>query len=266
MHVDKSGSKSRRSGLAVLLIRVSAMAVGSALTQQMVDVSVDDPRPLMAVIDQLERKFGWVVTYEDPPFVHPSDLQDQAEHNRQPADPTRPKMPIPRGGPFSFRYSMPAQAGNARVDALNTLIQDYGIATKQPGAFRLLETAGIAHVVPSRKKNVRGDFEACGSILDTPVRLPGGSRTVAALVREVTDAVGSAVGTKVGIFSMPTNLLMNTDVSLTDQQSEASARTMLLRALAATNKKLSWRLVYSPAQPQMYMLSIHLVPGGEGSR
>ena len=260
MYVDNSGSQSRRSGLWALLMWISTLVVGSALGQRMVEVTVDDPRPLMAVIDQLERRFGWVVTYEDPPFVHPSDLQDQAVYNREPANPSRPKMPIPRGGPFTFSYAMPEQSVNARKAALDTLIQDYGIATKQPGAFRLLETTGVTHVVPSRKKNIRGDLEACGSILDTSVRLPEGSRTVAALLREVTDAVGSAVGIRVGIFSIPQNLLMNTTVSLTDQQTEGSARTMLLRGFAATEKRLSWRLVYSPGQPQMYMLSVHLVP------
>ena len=37
---------------------------------------VDYPRPVAAAVLQVEKHFGWVVTYEDTSYVHPDDIVD----------------------------------------------------------------------------------------------------------------------------------------------------------------------------------------------
>src|SRR5262245_24782124 len=33
-------------------------------------ISVEDPRPVSKAIETLEDKYGWIITYEDPRYVH----------------------------------------------------------------------------------------------------------------------------------------------------------------------------------------------------
>jgi hypothetical protein len=39
-----------------------------------IDLSVVDPRPLAAAILELEKRFEWVITYEDPPYEWAVDV------------------------------------------------------------------------------------------------------------------------------------------------------------------------------------------------
>src|SRR3984893_19497801 len=42
-------------------------------------LTVQDPRPVAAAIQELEKRYGWQITYEDPPYVHYSDLTDVSD-------------------------------------------------------------------------------------------------------------------------------------------------------------------------------------------
>ena len=39
-------------------------------------VTVQDPRPVAEAIQELENRYGWQITYEDPPYIHYSDITD----------------------------------------------------------------------------------------------------------------------------------------------------------------------------------------------
>jgi hypothetical protein len=52
---------------AILALVVS----GSAwLADQRLNLDVNDPRPLAAALEQLEKRHGWVITYDDPPYLY----------------------------------------------------------------------------------------------------------------------------------------------------------------------------------------------------
>jgi len=56
-----------------------------------VRINADSPRPLEQVLDALQRKYGWVVNYEDPQYVATADYIENAG-----SDPSR----IPAGRNF----------------------------------------------------------------------------------------------------------------------------------------------------------------------
>jgi hypothetical protein len=39
-------------------------------------LTVRDPRPVAKAIEELDTRYGWQITYEDPPYIHDSDIPD----------------------------------------------------------------------------------------------------------------------------------------------------------------------------------------------
>src|SRR5689334_24930415 len=67
-----------RCCLAVTCALIVSVAVSSSAAQAAppLEFSVLDARPLKAVIDQLESRYGWIITYEDPPYENTAALDD----------------------------------------------------------------------------------------------------------------------------------------------------------------------------------------------
>jgi hypothetical protein len=42
-------------------------------------ITVQDARPVAKAIQELEKRYGWQITYEDPPYSHYSDLTDATD-------------------------------------------------------------------------------------------------------------------------------------------------------------------------------------------
>jgi hypothetical protein len=42
-------------------------------------LTVQDARPVAKAIQELENRYGWRITYEDPPYIHNSDITDVTE-------------------------------------------------------------------------------------------------------------------------------------------------------------------------------------------
>ena len=58
----------------------------------------------------LENKYGWIITYEDPPYTHESELVDVTESVRRDLDKFKPgqapKVFVPKGGELTFNYAI----------------------------------------------------------------------------------------------------------------------------------------------------------------
>jgi hypothetical protein len=63
---------------------------GAALQGQVVSLRADDNTPLATVLTQLEERYGWVITYEDPVYEHSSEVLDVTHLARRPLDPSEP--------------------------------------------------------------------------------------------------------------------------------------------------------------------------------
>jgi hypothetical protein len=240
-----------------LLITFDARLHTAAQANQTLTISVDDPRPLARVIQTLEERLGWVITYEDPPYLYAGEIEDVTVATRRSTAPPKVRTLVPRGGPFTFWYSVPA--GAAAPDEptlLEQLLEDHRLSG-HPGTFRVIRTASVAHVVPSETRNALGRFEPAVSLLDTNISIPAGERNAFRMLEAITDAVGRQSAASVSVGTVPINLLMQAHVQ--HGANNESGRAVLMRTLDATGRKLSWRLFCDPGSVRACALNVHIV-------
>jgi hypothetical protein len=214
-------------------------------------ISINDPRPLALAAETLEKKYGWIITYEDPPYVNESELVDVTDKVRRDLDKFEPgKAPrvlIPRGGTLTFEYSIDPSTKTPPDSAVvvQQLLDAYAGAGN-PGLFRLDRDGARLHILASP------------SVLDAAITLPAKKRNGLELLDAFCSAVSQASGTRVVMATVPLNLLhrYQTEAGAKDQ----NAREFLNKELdRTTNKiKLSWQLLYDPVT-KSYFLNIHLV-------
>jgi len=236
------------SALAFLVLFAGA-ASGALQQDETVTIHVSDARPLASAIKEIEDRYGWVITYEDPRYVDASDVED-VTWRRKDLDFTK-KVLAPRGGPFSFRYPVPAGVDAPDASALlGKLLEEYH-RTGYPGVFRLARTGSVFHIVPSASRNTLGQLEPWSSPLNARISIANNERTAFDMLEAIAAAVSRSGSVKVGVASAPLNLMMG--VRVQGGARNERARSVLLRTLEAamqtleaTNQRLSWTLLCVP--------------------
>lgn len=231
--------------------------VSAVQPQERVRLSVNDPRPVASAITELETRFNRIITYEDPPLVHPDDLLDVTESVRRDlhkyAPGKAPRVIIPRGGELNLEYSE-----NDPVEiVLSYLLSESERVTTSP-TFRIEETNGILHVIPQAEKGPKGETIPLRSILEAPVELPAQKRTGFQMLEDWTEAVSANSKKQIIIGMVPVNLLMRykDDKGLSSQSARDALAEILLRS--SKRVKLSWQLFYDPGL-KTYAINIHSV-------
>ena len=200
-------------------------------------LSVNDPRPLSAAVALVERRCHCAITYEDPLWTS-DDVALSGPH--------WPAM-IPKGGLFTFDAPDPAAITPAQMAAaMAQVVRAFEQSGSGRGAFRVTNDTTAVHVVP------RPD-----SILDTPVTITLASRRLDDAVTVVLAEVERASGQKVALATFPINFFFQHRVEIEAKQEPAGE--VLVRALAASGRALSWRLFFDATMRQYY-LGIHFVP------
>jgi hypothetical protein len=223
---------------------------GASQDDQIITINVNSGRPLASVIEQIEKRSGQVITYEDPFYLYAADIEDVTLAVRRDGR-TEPRVMVPRGGPFFFRY--PAAARDQLV-VLERLIQEYSLSG-HPGVFRLIRTGDVYHVVPSERRNFTGAFEPHASLLDANISVPVGDRTALEMVKAITEAVSSPGVARIAVGTVPLNAMIRTHIQ--GGAIAESARTALLRTLDAIHSQLSWQLFCDPGPTPVCALNVH---------
>lgn len=262
-------NKHSRRTLWILAAIISAIAVASFLSeflsprvsavqpQHTERLSVNDSRPVASAIESLEKRFGRVITYEDPPFVHPDDILDVTNSVRRDLDQyapgKAPKVLVPRGGELSFEYGE-----NDSVEVVLSHVLSESERVSPSTTFRVEEANGLIHVVPQSVKDVNGETLPIRSLLDTTIQIPAEERTGMQMLEAWQDAVSTNSKQRIIIGMVPINIL----VRYKDNRgfSSQNARDVLTEILLRSGKKmkLSWRLFYEPGL-QQYAINIHRV-------
>ncbi|MGE5359640.1 MAG: hypothetical protein ACM3NQ_11530 [Bacteroidales bacterium] len=257
-----SGSAFRSMRQPAILLALLGLFVPGIPTQmtasadQALTVSVDDPRPLARAVQALEERHGWVITYEDPPYVDRQEIADVTASVRKDRS-SQPKVLIPRGGPFAFTYSVSGRGEPDELPVLRGLLEAYA-STGYAGVFALVQTGTAFHVVPAMSRNSSGVLETRQSMLDAKISLADEDRTVYGMLEAITGAVSLSTGIKLWTGTVPLNLFGQLHVR--GGASNETARTVLLRTLASTGRKFSWRLLRGPQPSGWNVLNVHAVP------
>jgi hypothetical protein len=223
----------------------------------------EDGRPLAEAVSMLEARHGWVITYEDPRYVHESDIADVTESVRRDLDQYKPgeapRVLVPRGGELDFAYDVRAVTNQPldRAAVLNELLNTQA-ASSNGGRFRVEVNGEVAHVIPTAVKDINGEFVALGSPLDAEISLSNEERSGAEKLIKICEAVSEATRTRVRPGLFPTNLFFrHRDRQGAEKQ---RARDILLKHLETVSggTSLSWRLFYGPGT-KTYSLNIRHV-------
>lgn len=209
-------------------------------------------RPLADAVLALERRHGIAITYEDPPYRFVDQLVNDSLAGR-------PASFVPRGGPFSFEYVLPARPSDkAMKPVLAAMLHKYS-ATGYAGKFELSQTGTMLHVIPISRRAEDGQEVPYEAILSTQLSFAatGVEKSAFDALSGLTQDLQRATGVSVLLGTVPTNLLTTTKV--VDWTGSASARTELVRILMLTGQPLSWLLFYDPNAPGMFVLNIHLL-------
>jgi hypothetical protein len=242
-----------------LKVKIAAITVAcQAQSQQEVKLSVDGPRPVAEAVKQLQEKYGWIITYEDPRLVNESDLLDVTDPKYRQANPGGRKALAPKGGHLEISYFVSQATGKPEnPKALLQMLLNAHAASANPGRFELRQTGQVFHVAPSQVKDIRGRWAHQASILDTPITFPEKERSVFETLEAITRVLSSATQMKVAIGTIPLNLFVRHRT--TQSASSEPAREVLIKTLESTNRKFSWRLLYDPGM-KMFALNVRSVP------
>ncbi len=190
-------------------------------------LSLEASRPLQEAVTILERKYGWRIAYEDPPYTDARDLVDKTH----PAYRGPGRAIDPRGGRVEIRYSVSPVTGkpDSPGGILQMLIDDH-VRRGNPGAFQLRMFGDTYGVIPVQ-----------GSVLDSPITLPEKQRTYQETLEEIVRAVSRVTGIRV---SGP-GMYQPRFGRFTFAANSEPARSVLMR-LFQTQKgyRFCWHLLY----------------------
>lgn len=246
--------------VVMTIVAVSSSGMHKAATLY---VSVSSGRPVAEAAEILEKRHGWAITYEDPLYVHESELRDVTLQVRRDLDKYKPgqapKVFVPTGGDLAFEYNIdPATKQPGDSAAVVQQLLDAYARTGHPGVFVLDRTGQRVHIIPIASKKENGVLTAYQSALETVITLPAQKRNGLQLIEAFCQAVSAASKTRVVVGAVPLNQFhqYETDSGAKDQK----AREFLSNELdRMTNEvKLSWQLLYDPLT-KSYFLNIHAV-------
>ena len=237
--------------------RFFARPVSAVQPQQRDRLSVKDGRPLASAILTLETRFNRIITYEDPPLVHPDDTSDVTESVRRDlhkyAPGKAPRVIVPRGGELSVEFSR-----NDPVEVVLSYVLSESERITPSTTFRTEETNGIIHVIPQSIKGPTGETVRIGSILDAPVQLSARERTGMQTLEAWRNAVSTHSKKRIIIGAVPFGVFLTykDDHGISSQSARDALTEILTRS--GRGRKLSWQLFYDPGQ-QIYAINIHSV-------
>jgi len=250
-----------------ILMSIAIRGRGSQGVSQ-IKLSVEDPRPVAEAILKLENKYGWVITYEDPRYVHDSEIADVTLRVSRDLDKYKPgegpKVLIPRGGILEFTYDVTPNTNLPPDPAMVVQkLLSAQAASNNAGRFRSESSGKTMHVIPTAIKNSEGALVPQESVFDTIISLPVEERTGEQKLRSICAAISRATKIGVDLGTIPTNLF---DQHRNRQGATSQrARDILVNMFGTMNNgtKLSWRLLYGPGLKR-YVLNVHMVSKRDG--
>ena len=218
-------------------------------------IEVIDGRPLAKVVRELESRHEWQITYEDPIYEDPNQLEDvTALARRGTVPPGAPRLLVPRNRLFRFEYNNVATARPQEV--LQALLKRYN-SDSFVDAFRVIQQGSFYHVVPETSLNAKSTPVERRSRLDVQVTVDDRERTAYEMLRAVLKEVSAVIGSEIGLGLVPMNVLQSQTVR--GGARNENARDVLVRTLAATKVRMSWQLFCDPGALKLCAFNIHQV-------
>lgn len=193
----------------------------SVITQDSVTIN-SEVRALALMTERLQAIYGIPITYEDTKYVG-AEVADFTRSDNKVIKTITRHISLH----VKFEAPLPDASLEARKklagQALANAVQSYNSA-RGDEIFTVTDTEKGFHVVARRFSDTSGDMKELQPLLDTPITIPEGSRTIAQAVTEICKAVP---GLSLGWY--PINLF--TQQTTTISASNEPARSVLDRLL-----------------------------------
>lgn len=229
-------------------------------------LSVNSGRPVAEGARELEKRYGWVITYEDPIYVNESEIDDVTLQVRRDLDKYKagqaPKVLVPKGGSLAITFNLTSDDNTpVRPESVVQKLLEGNVAAGNGGSFRLEVSGPIIHVIPTAYKNNAGTLVPLQPVLDSLISIPAEERTGMQSLEALCAAVSEVTQTKVVVGTVGLNLFGGHSNQLGAK--DEKARDFLLRLLEnirvaarLDDTDLSWRLFFDP-KDKFYALNIH---------
>jgi hypothetical protein len=224
----------------------------------------DDPRPVLDILNRLEAKYGWQMTYEDPPYESAVDLTDRSSPEFLREHPGKKSL-IPRGKHLEFPLRLSPTVSADRSEVLGELLRVHGLSGN-PGIFSISNTGAVFHVEPSRLVKNNGNIVRVHSILDATITFPRAPRTGLETLQLILSSLTAKTGVQIVPGALGVSLLSQT-TSIEGPQGETAKEVVLRifegvnrRAIAQINqpRRLVWQIMYEP-DSRTYFFNTHVV-------
>lgn len=211
------------------------------------DELVTGPRPLRMAADRLQAVWARPVTYEEPLWVHASDISAEGDPVLRWNGLRVRRVTIPQG--VLGNHDRGRDLAQVRV-ILAAFNREYA-----PLQFAAIESGWGLHIVPRAMKDRNGTGAAASSLLDEAVTVPAGERTPMGHVRALATALGQAKGVRVegssGVLGFGVDQLFGQAGSdprfVWGTAGVVKGRDALVDLLSRSATSLSWRLNCQPA-------------------
>jgi hypothetical protein len=215
-------------------------------------------RSLPEAVDGLDKRYGYVITVETPPYVYEGDLQDERAL-RNPGSlskSTAPPIWVAKGVPVSLNLPPAASVDRAGMSSIVRQLAQNGSKGDHGAHFRTEQEGDVFHIIPTEVRDRTGNWVAHTPLFDTRISIPTKERSMLDTVQAVCDALAAANHVSVRLLVYPLNTLHYTNSTV--GASDEAARSVLTRALTGLDRKLTWRVFYDIPM-NSYLLSMLFV-------
>jgi hypothetical protein len=214
---------------------------------------------LPEAVDALDKRYGYVITVETPPYVYEDDLQDERALRSDSggvSKGTAPRILVAKGVPLSLNLPPAGNVDRVGMSSILKQLAQNGSKGDHGAHFRIEQEGEVFHIIPSEVRDAKGHWVPHTALFDTPISIPTKERSMLDTVQAVCDALGAANHVSVKLLLYPLNTLHYTNSTV--GSSDEVARTVLTRALTGLDRKLTWRVFYDIPM-NSYLLSILFV-------
>lgn len=248
--------------LAIITL-MSGFASVVALAQTAVHIKVNQPRPLEAALDKLEKAIGVPINYEDPRFACPADVTDvtaTVQSAAQRAANPNTRIIVPKGGPLSLDTSVPAKPQSSDALAAVTLLRVQHEARGYPGRFSVKQVGSVVTVEPNAVRTGDCKWEGATPAMETHISFPSQARAALDTLLLILKTLEQHIGIKVGLANLPMVAFANRSVTVgADNEPANVVLSHLFEQLSAPGLiSYSYHMFYDPGL-KFYMVDIGAV-------
>jgi hypothetical protein len=237
--------------IALLAIALPLSALGQEAKARQRTLSVNEESPMYDAIRQLRARYGWLISYQDPPYEHPDDLVL--------SEGPRTKMLIPRRMRISVDYEEPEAADlKSQQRTIDQIVAGFGASGA--GTFRVYHWGIYSYVVPLSVKRVNGVVENLPPLCEMTVSFPPAIRTIEGSLALILPRISQHIQAPIKRGVQPNNLFLGHSHPSEAQDEPICA--LMSRTFEGANWTLvsagfkpvylAWELMFEPTSKQYY--------------